>query len=319
MDLITSGLIAGGIYLTLESSKYLLNTLDKNVRIWNKITKLKGLKGYRIVKKEVESYGINLTIKIPIGGTVGEIEGIKEELQKAYKGVVNIKDIPFSSKAEIEILRDVKTDMDYAPIKLEGTKLLIGFDYKGTPVIANMLECPHLLLTGLSGQGKTGMLRVAIKNILDNDNADIVLLNGFEEDYKGFNIKQIINQEEIKSFIEDELQGIEDGKKKNKPLYVVFEELGKIKDKKLIELTTKLLQYGRHNNIYLIGVIQTATKEELKFKSLFNSRCTFKQLEESSYRVVLGCSIDDKLQKREFYLYTNNLYRGKTYNYSVQN
>ena len=73
------------------------------------------------------------------------------------------------------------------------------------------------------------------------------------------------------------------------------------------------MQYGRHNKIYLIGVIQTATKEELKFKTMFNSRCTFKQLEESSYRVVLGCSVDDKLQKREFYLYTNDLYKGKTY------
>ena len=319
MDLITSGLIAGGIYLTLEGSKSLLNTLDKNVRIWNKITKLKGLEGYRVVKREVESYGINLTIEIPIGGTVGAIEGIKEELQKAYKGVVNIKDVPFSDKAKIEILRVVKIDMDYAPIKLEGTKLLIGFDYKGTPVIADMLESPHLLLTGLSGQGKTGMLRVMIKNLLENNNADIVLLNGFADDYRGFNIKQIISQEEIKNFIESELQGIEEDKKKNKPLYVIFEELGKIKDKKLIELTTKLLQYGRHNNIYLIGVIQTATKEELKFKSLFNSRCTFKQLEESSYRVVLGCSIEDKLQKREFYLYTNNLYKGKTYNYSFKN
>ena len=319
MDLITSGLIAGGIYLTLESSKCLLNTLDKNIRLWNKITKLKGLEGYRVVKREVESYGINLTIEIPIGGTVGAIEGIKEELQKAYKGVVNIKDVPFSDKAKIEILRVVKIDMDYAPIKLEGTKLLIGFDYKGTPVIADMLESPHLLLTGLSGQGKTGMLRVMIKNLLENNNADIVLLNGFADDYRGFNIKQIISQEEIKNFIESELQGIEEDKKKNKPLYVIFEELGKIKDKKLIELTTKLLQYGRHNNIYLIGVIQTATKEELKFKSLFNSRCTFKQLEESSYRVVLGCSIEDKLQKREFYLYTNNLYKGKTYNYSFKN
>ena len=319
MDLITSGLIAGGIYLTLEGSKSLLNTLDKNVRIWNKITKLKGLEGYRVVKREVESYGINLTIKIPIGGTVGEIEGIKEELQKAYKGVVSIEDIQFSNKIKIEILRDVKTDMDYAPIKLEGTKLLIGFDYKGIPVIADMLESPHLLLTGLSGQGKTGMLRVMIKNLLENNNADIVLLNGFADDYRGLNIKQIISQEEIKNFIESELQGIEEDKKKNKPLYVIFEELGKIKDKKLIELTTKLLQYGRHNNIYLIGVIQTATKEELKFKSLFNSRCTFKQLEESSYRVVLGCSIEDKLQKREFYLYTNNLYKGKTYNYSFKN
>ena len=319
MDLITSGLIIGGAYLTLEGSKSLLNTLDKNIRIWNKITKLKGLNSYRVVKKENESCGITLTIKIPIAGTVGAIEGIKEELQNAYKGVVNIKDIPFSDKAEIEILRVVKIDMDYAPIKLKGTELLIGFDYKGVPIVADMLESPHFLLTGLSGQGKTGMLRVMIKNLLDNNNADIVLLNGFEEDYKGFNIKQIINQDDIKNFIEGELQGIEDGKEKNKPLYVIFEELGKIKDKKLIELTTKLLQYGRHNNIYLIGVIQTATKEELKFKSLFNSRCTFKQLEESSYRVVLGCGVEDKLQKREFYLYTNNLYRGKTYNYSFEN
>lgn len=203
--------------------------------------------------------------------------------------------------------------MNYTEIKLSNKELLIGFDYKGLPLTANMIESPHLLITGLSGQGKTGMVRCMIKNLINCGNTNIILLNAFMDDYRGFNLQYILNHGDIKELFKELLGVIEVGKKRTKPLYLIFEELGKVKDKELIDLTTKILQYGRHDNIFIIGIIQTATKEELKFKNLFNSRCTFKQLEESSYRVVLGCSIDEKLNKQEFYLYTNDLYRGKTY------
>lgn len=310
MDLLTLGLIAGTGMIIAEGIAVIKNTLDKTLNTWNKLE----LKNYNIIKKDVTELGSRLTIKIEPGGTITELEGCKEKIEKAFKCKAIIKDTQFSNSAEIElIIREIR-NLDYKFLELDPTKLLIGYDFKGKPIVADMLEVPHMLVTGLSSQGKTGMLRIMIKNLLDNKKSDIVLLNGFTDDYKGFELRHIISQEDIKNFIGELLQGIEEEKARNKPLYVIFEELGKIKDKDLIALTTKLLQYGRHNKIYLIGVIQTATKEELKFKSLFNTRCTFKQLEESSYRVVLGCSITDKLHKREFYLYTNDLYKGKTYN-----
>jgi len=309
MDLLTLGLITGTGLVITEGLSLLGRKLDKTLNQWDKLE----LEKYKIVKKEVTNTGNKLIIQIAAKGTIADLESHREEIEKAFKCKARINDIPFSDNAEIELISKEIKGLIYRVIHLSYNQLLIGYDFRGEPIVADMLEVPHLLLTGLSGQGKTGMLRVMIKNLLENNNADIVLLNGFIDDYRGFDIRHISNHDNIKSFIQELLDDIEEGLNRDRALYVIFEELGKIKDKELIALTTKLLQYGRHDRIYLIGVIQTATKEELKFKSLFNARCTFKQLEESSYRVVLGCGIDDKLQKREFYLYTNNLYKGKTY------
>ena len=64
------------------------------------------------------------------------------------------------------------------------------------------------------------------------------------------------------------------------------------------------LQQARNNIIRLI-----------KCKNLFNVRICMKQLEESSFRTVLGCSVEDRfLKQREFYIVDNQgLRKGKTY------
>lgn len=309
MDLLTLGLIGGTAWAITEGISLIRDTLDKTLNTWKQLE----LEKYRIIKKEVTPTGYKLIIQMEAKGTTTDLEKHKEEIEKAFCCRAIIVDVPFSDYVVIELITKEVKDLAYSFVELPYHQLLIGYDFRGEPIVADMLEVPHFLLTGLSGQGKTGMLRVMIKNLLENNNADIVLLNAFTDDYEGFNLKHVSNHDDIKSYIQSLLGDIEEGLNRNRPLYVIFEELGKVKDKDLIALTTKLLQYGRHDKIYLIGVIQTATKEELKFKSLFNARCTFKQLEESSYRVVLGCGIDDKLQKREFYLYTNNLYKGRTY------
>lgn len=195
---------------------------------------------------------------------------------------------------------------EYKAVNLDEYTLLAGYNRKGILTI-NMKSTPHLLITGLSGQGKSKCLKAMLKNL---KNADIVLCNAFEEDFNDIQAKKIYGEENIKEYITRLLHGI---RSRKKPLYIVIEELGTIKDKKLITSIQELLCIARHYNIFIIGVIQIATKEELKFKSYFNSRITFKQLDESAYRVVLGTSIDNKLDKQEFALVTDDLYLGRTY------
>ena len=103
-----------------------------------------------------------------------------------------------------------------------------------------------------------------------------------------------------------------------KPLYIVIEELATLKDKKLINILKEMLCVCRHYNIFIIGIIQIATKEELKFKSYFISRLSFKQLDSSSYQVVLGAGVEKDLNKREFYCLTDVLYKGRTYTLPYQ-
>ena len=98
-------------------------------------------------------------------------------------------------------------------------------------------------------------------------------------------------------------------------MYVVIDELLVLCiDKKISNAIKDLLAIGRHYNIFLIGISQRGCKSDLSFKDLFNARMTFKQVESSSYGAILGYSVEDKrLNKREFILASDDIYRGMTY------
>ena len=86
--------------------------------------------------------------------------------------------------------------------------------------------------------------------------------------------------------------------------------------KKTKDKIQELLCIARHYNIFIIGVIQIATKENCSFKDLFNTRITFKQIGEQNYRVILGMPIEEEyrqLRQREFIMLSDKLYNGKTY------
>ncbi|MEG2511604.1 MAG: FtsK/SpoIIIE domain-containing protein [Bacilli bacterium] len=311
MDLITGSLIIGTSYALLETVMAIEKALDFTSRKWNKLLDYNGLKDYKIKDKKITNTGYKIKIEIPIGGTASELEKLKEHIEKSYKCKCIIEDIQFSNYVNIELITKEIKQQEYKPIILPETTLLLGYDFRGDAITVDMLSTPHLLISGLSGQGKTGLLRTLICNL---QNCDKVIINGFKDDFKDINIRHINSLEDIKDYIQDLLEAIEVGSKRSRPLYVMLEELGKVKDKELISNITKLLQYGRHNKIYVIGIIQIATKEELKFKSYFNARVSFKQLDSSSYGVALGVSVDKDLNKREFYVLSEKLQRGKTYN-----
>lgn len=259
-----------------------------------------------IDKIDIENWGVKVTIDI--AGICGfeEIEKHKDYLKQLFR----VTDLFITNKkglVDIEIVSNPLEEQNYKYIPTKPTELLLGYDFKGQPILADMNVNPHLLITGLSGQGKTGLLRTLITNIRD---ADVILCNCFEEDFRGFNVKRLYGEDAILEYCQ---KIMEQDYWHKKPLYLVVEELATIKEKKLVNLLKEMLCVCRHYNIFIIGIIQIATKEELKFKSYFISRLSFKQLDSSSYQVVLGAGIDKDLQKREFYCLTNGLYKGKTY------
>lgn len=196
--------------------------------------------------------------------------------------------------------------LDYKQVQLQDRELLLGYNQEGY-IIADMGKYPHLLISGLSNQGKSKMIYYMLKNL--GDMANILVLNGFKEDYKGFTLVQGTKaiQRRIEAILKDKEIRI-------KPLYLILEEMQSInKDKKLQEQLKELLSMGRHYNIYCIGIIQNATKENCSFKDLFNCRCSFRQIDSSSYQVCLGTSVEKGLEQREFYFLDSNLVKGYTF------
>ena len=197
--------------------------------------------------------------------------------------------------------------LDYKQVQLQDRELLLGYNQEGY-IIADMGKYPHLLISGLSNQGKSKMVNYMLKNL--EDRANILVLNGFKEDYRGFTLVQGTKaiQRRIEAILKDK-------EIRSKPLYLILEEMQSIsKDKKLQEQLKELLSMGRHYNIYCIGIIQNATKENCSFKDLFNCRCSFRQIDSSSYQVCLGTNVEKGLEQREFYFLDSNLVKGYTFN-----
>lgn len=170
----------------------------------------------------------------------------------------------------------------------------------------DMRLAPHILVAGLSGQGKTKFVESLLTN---RNNIDIVLLNVLKEDMRGIKAKRINRLEDIKNFLESVLE-----QNRAKPLYIIIDELLalSIQDKTISKTITKLLAVARHFNVFLICISQSATKEEIGSKMLFNSRVCFKQVESSQYQVVLGYTPENKqLNQREFYYISTETGKGK--------
>ena len=175
-----------------------------------------------------------------------------------------------------------------------------------TPITVDMRTTPHLLCCGLSGQGKSRCIEYAIKD------KDVVLLNAFEDDFKNIKARRIIGNENILHYLETLVR---EPYKRDKPLYIVIDELLVCcMDKKINNAIKDLLAIGRHYNVFVIGIAQRGTKTDLSFKDLFNSRMTFRQVEESSYRAILGVSVEERnLKKREFIIMSDDVYYGRSY------
>lgn len=304
----------GGLMISIKKiQEYQLKRLIKKafVKIFNQRKITDDEDYYPKVKSiEFQEYGIIVYINLTGVCSYEELEKQLNFIKTVFKAYeINLKVIEGICK--ISIYTDSLEPKSYLKQVLEPYECLLGFNYEGN-IIADMRITPHLLITGLSGQGKTEMAKTIIRNL--QYNADVVIVNAFKNDFKDYRGRFINGEVNILYFLKTLLQS---EIKRDKPMYIVIDELlVLVKNKEITKAITDLLAIARHYNIFLIGISQEGTKEQLKFKSLFNARVCFRLLEESSYRTILGCSVEGSLQKQDFYLYSDGLYRGRTFDNS---
>ena len=261
----------------------------------------------KIKKIEFTEYGITLNIDISGICSYSDLEKQIEYIKTSFKAYeVNFRVI--EGLCRIGVCIDKLEPKKFSKIVFEPYICMLGYNYDGN-ITVDMRTTPHLLICGLSGQGKTECAKTIIRNL--EGLADIVVINAFRDDFKGYRVRFINDLGKILSYLQELLQA---KKKRKRPLYLVIDELLVLtKNKEINKAITDFLAIARHYNIFIIGISQEGTKESIKFKHLFNARCTFRQIEESSYRVILGCSINGDLNKQEFYLYSDGLYKGRTF------
>ncbi|MBM7835000.1 hypothetical protein [Clostridium sardiniense] len=251
-------------------------------------------------------YGFTIDIDLVGICSYSELEKEIEYIQTIFKAYeVNLKVV--KGICRLCIYTDELQDRGYSRLEYEPYTCILGHNYEGD-ITVDMRKTCHLIISGLSGTGKSCCVSMAIDQ-LEYSGANVIILNGYREDYPNFKGRFIIGEDIIKFLVNlyTDIQYHE------KPLYVVIEEMQTLQDKVISDILKKILSVGRHYNIFIIGIIQEATKENCKFKSLFNARCTFRQIDTSSIQVVLGTNIEKKLKKQEFALFSDDLYYGKTF------
>ena len=187
--------------------------------------------------------------------------------------------------------------------------LLVGYEDKfiRKPITIDMNIDSHVLIIGLSNCGKSKLAEGMLQS------KSVTIVNAFPEDFPTLKGQRIVGEDEILNYLEHVLDGRTN---ESKVHYLLIDEmLVLMRNKKIEKALAELLAVARHYNLYIVALGQEGTREVIKCKNLFNVRICMKQLEESSFRTVLGCSVEDRfLKQREFYIVDNKgLRKGKTY------
>ena len=76
------------------------------------------------------------------------------------------------------ILNDKLYHREFKTIPEDEYTLICGY-HNFKPIEVNMLSTPHLLISGLSGQGKSRCLKAMLLNLQETKKANIILMNAF--------------------------------------------------------------------------------------------------------------------------------------------
>lgn len=295
----------------VKSTRRAINRFINDKKVINPNSNLKA----NIEGIQGEKWGYRATIDISNVVSYDEFEKHSNYLKQLFRA----KEITMENregKVFLDIINKPPLDLEFREMELPPTKLLIGYDMKGEPIILDMEVTPHVGVQGASNSGKSKGIELALKNI--HDKADIILLNVFDKDFKNLiRARRINGNEDILNFLKDI---IENPIVRQRPLYLVLDELNVIgKDKNINKAVMDVLAQARHFNIYLIALGQSLLKENCPYKQLFNCRLTFRAIDRSTIGAFLGTTVEDtNLLQREFICYSDSLIRGKTYNYDFK-
>lgn len=305
------GLAVAGTYLY----NYLNTTEERKIK--NKLSDfmiekiLKNNSNTKIRIKDIELFEYGFVANIDISGICSfiEIDQQNDYLRQLFRAD-SVSIVSNKGEVIITVVTNIVKELEYKRIaNLPPTILLLGYKDTGELLTADMLKTPHLGVVGLSNNGKSKMIEVALNNLSD---ADIILINTFRKDFRTVKARRVNGDEDILLLLNTI---IENKYIHERPLYLVIDELNILSNNKDINKAIgELLKVARHYNIYLICMAQDMLKETVKFKNLFNVRVCFRCIEESSYRAFLGVGVpNNNLLPREFYCLSDQLYFGKTY------
>lgn len=288
--------------LFVSNLKNTLKAFGFNPRVEYKV--YRSITVYHITWNDDKDYDdivkLKKEIALSLGINVSELVMNKVKDNEIFIKVDNMKKDILCLK---EVLEDYKVDNDF--------KVVLGLDEYDKLVTFDFDKEKSLLVTGVSGTGKTNLFNDIIMNILINySNVKVVILDSQGINYNLYSdVCEVINEEEdIIVKINLLRREFEDRVKNNTrdKMVVFIDEIYEILklDNSVKDDINYLLEVGSTMGIYL--VVSTDSVLEDDTYDLFNkdnvSKISFYLTSRGEYNLFLGKAIRDNLGKDGMYL-----------------
>ncbi len=263
---------------------------------------------YHICWNDDKTYNDILKLKREIALSLG-IRSEELEIKKAGDNQVeimvpNMKLEPLTLK---ELLSEFKKDSLF--------KIPLGLDEHDKLVSLDLDKDKNLLVTGVTGTGKTNLFNSIIMNLLINySDTKIIILDSQSINYNTYSsICEVVDDEEeiikrIKSLRHEFEKRIKSGNKER--VVVLIDEIYEIinNDPSVKDDINYLLELGSMANINLIVATDSIVDEEIY--KLFNrdntSKLSFYLTTRGEYHMFLGKVVSEKLNNDGIYLDAEN-------------
>lgn len=263
---------------------------------------------YHITWNDDKSYEDMLELKkeiaLALGVTTNEFEIEKEKENEVKIKVQNMKKSTLSLKELLEESKD--KDNNNIPLGLSEEDKVIYF---------NIEKDKNLLVTGVTGIGKTNLFNNIILNILMNkDKTKIIILDSQSINYNTYDkLCEVVNEEqEIINKIK-EIRHIFEERVKNNDRSRIILFIDEIYEIIKMDISVKddinyLLEVGATMNIHIIMSTDSVLDEDINY--LFDkddiSKLSFYLTTRREYNKFLDNYIDESLGRDGIYVSTNN-------------
>lgn len=290
-----------------------VNNLKNTLKAFNLHTKVtyvvyRNITIYNITWSDDKTYEEVLEYKKEIALSLG-IQSEQLEVRKVNENemeitVQNMKREPLTLK---EVLSEYKKDDTF--------KVALGIDEKDNIVYFDFDKEKSLLVSGVTGTGKTNLFHNIIMNILINYNdTKIIILDSQGINYNVYDgIYEVVNKEEqiikkIKELRKEFEDRIKNGNKER--LIVLIDEIYEIlnNDISIKDDINYLLELGSMTNIHLIistdSVLDDNTYDLFKKNNI--SKLSFYLTSRGEYNLFMGKVVNESLNNDGMYLGKDN-------------
>ena len=263
---------------------------------------------YNISWNDDKTYNDIIELKKEIGLSLGiptnelKIKKINDNEIEIKAG--NMKQEPLSLK---ELLSEYKDDNTF--------KVMLGLDEKDSPVYFDFDKEKSLLVTGVTGIGKTNLFNNIIMNILINyQDVKVIILDSQSINYNQYSeVYEVINKEQdiidrIRNLRRVFEERIKTGN--NERVVVFIDEIYEIlkMDNNIKNDINYLLELGSMANIHLVVSTDSVLEEDTY--NLFNrdnvAKIAFYLTSRGEYNMFIGKVVKDSLNNDGMYLDSEN-------------